>query len=76
MTEQELSVPVAEKPPVAARAPYNFVPLNEEVLFRYDDMRDLPPFGTSDPELKSGEIFLTLTADSPITRPIRKMHRL
>jgi len=67
VTEREPGVLRGEEnPPVAARAPYNFIPVSEEVLFRYDNAGQLPPFGMLDPQLKSGEIFLTLTAESPV----------
>lgn len=48
------------------RAPYNFVPFTNHVLHRYEDAAQLPPHDVIDPALKSGEIHVTMTADTPV----------
>lgn len=59
------------------RAPYNFVPFHargaqEEVrptarvLYRYDSTEELPRHDVIDPNLKTGEIHVTLTAETPV----------
>lgn len=52
--------------PIIARAPYNFVPFSDKVLLRYKQPEDIPAQDTVDPSLKSGEIHITLTAETPI----------
>ena len=47
-------------------APYNFIPFAERPLRRYDSPAELPSHGTWNPELLSGEIRLTITAQTPI----------
>lgn len=55
---------MAEKNQV--HAPYNFVPFSNRVLVRYEDMSELPPHDKIIPSLKTGEIHVTLTADTPV----------
>ena len=45
------------------RAPYNFVPVSSKIL-EYKD--DIPAHDAVDPELKTGEIHVTLTAETPV----------
>lgn len=45
------------------RAPYNFVPFSQKIL-EYTD--ELPAHDAVDSELKTGEIHVTLTADTPV----------
>ena len=47
-------------------APYNFVPFSEKVLLRYAGPEELPRHDQIDPALKSGEIHVTMTADTPV----------
>ncbi|MBR1496558.1 MAG: TIGR03986 family CRISPR-associated RAMP protein [Oscillospiraceae bacterium] len=47
-------------------APYNFVPFSEKLLLPYGDEKALPPHDVLDPELKTGEIDITLTAETPV----------
>ena len=42
------------------RAPYNFIPLSEKILLPYHSMEELPPHDRIDPELKTGEIHVTM----------------
>lgn len=49
-----------------AHAPYNFVPFTTNPLPRYDDFDELPPHDQWDPTLLSGEITVTLTAETPV----------
>lgn len=53
-----------EKCPV--RAPYNFVPFPEKgkKVLRYEET--LPPHDRLDPALKTGEIHITMTAETPV----------
>ena len=46
------------------RAPYNFVPFSKKVLEYNRDM--LPDHDQIDPTLKTGRIYVTLTADTPV----------
>ena len=48
------------------KAPYNFIPFSDQVICRYSRAEDLPGHDTLDPKLLSGEIHLTLTADTPV----------
>ena len=48
------------------RAPYNFVPFANKVLLRYAGPEELPRHDRMDPALKSGEIHVTMTADTPV----------
>ena len=47
-------------------APYNFVPFSEKVLLRYAGPEELPRHDQIDPALKSGDIHVTMTADTPV----------
>ena len=47
-------------------APYNFVPFSNKVLIRYASPDELPRHDCLTPDLKSGEIHVTLTADTPV----------
>lgn len=47
-------------------APYNFVPFSNRVMVRYQNPEELPPHDVWDPELKSGEIHVTLEAQTPV----------
>lgn len=49
-----------------ARAPYNFISLSEKILLPYKSMEELPPHDRLDPALKTGEIHVTMTADTPV----------
>ena len=48
------------------RAPYNFIPLSDKVLLPYDSVESLPAHDRIDPSLKSGEIHVTMVADTPV----------
>ena len=48
-------------------APYNFVPFPDQVLLRYQDVSELPRHDLQDPSLLSGEIEITVQADTPIS---------
>ena len=48
------------------RAPYNFIPLSEKILLPYHSMEELPPHDRIDPELKTGEIHVTMEAETPV----------
>ena len=48
------------------RTPYNFVPFSNKVLLRYASTEELPHHDRLDPSLKSGEIHVTMTADTPV----------
>ncbi len=52
--------------PNKARAPYNFVPFSNRILTRYASEDELPRHDRIDPELKSGEIHVTMIADTPV----------
>lgn len=45
------------------RAPYNFVPFSDKIL---EYKGDIPAHDSIDPELKTGEIHVTLTAQTPV----------
>ena len=48
-------------------APYNFVPFSNKILFPYPDgMDSLPGHDEIRPDLKTGEIQITLTAETPV----------
>jgi CRISPR-associated protein (TIGR03986 family) len=51
---------------VTTCAPYNFVPFSDKVLVRYERLEDLPRHDRWDPALKTGEIHITLTAQTPV----------
>lgn len=56
----------ASRPSVPVHAPYNFVPFSEKILFRYAGMEELPPHDRIDPALHTGEIHVTLRAETPV----------
>lgn len=47
-------------------APYNFVPFGKRILERYASLEELPPHNRLDPDLLSGELRVTLTAETPV----------
>ena len=47
-------------------APYNFVSFSNKLIKRYDTIQDLPPHDQIDPQLKTGEIHVSLEAQMPI----------
>jgi len=49
-----------------AKAPYNFVPFSGKILARYETVADLPRHDEIDPTLKTGEIHVTMTAQTPV----------
>lgn len=51
---------------VVTRAPYNFVPFSDTIITRYKSTADLPSHDEIDPNLKSGEIHITMTAQTEI----------
>lgn len=51
---------------VVTRAPYNFVPFSDIIITRYKSTADLPSHDEIDPNLKSGEIHITMTAETEI----------
>lgn len=56
-----------QKGPDTVYAPYNFVPFTERKPFlRYDDVSELPAHDALREELYTGEIRLTLTAETPV----------
>lgn len=48
------------------RAPYNFVPFSSKVLTPYESVRDLPRHDELRTDLKSGEIQVSLRAETPV----------
>lgn len=48
------------------RAPYNFVPFSKSVLIRYKNLEELPGHDVIDPDLKTGEIHITMEAETPV----------
>ena len=48
------------------RTPYNFVPFSNKVMRRYASHEELPPHDQLVSGLKSGEIHITMTADTPV----------
>lgn len=49
-----------------ARAPYNFVPFSNRILWRYENVQQLPRHDVLDAQLLTGEIQVTVTAQTPI----------
>ena len=47
-------------------APYNFVPFSGKVQLPYGTVEELPPHDRFDPERKTGEIQITMTAETPV----------
>lgn len=48
------------------RAPYNFVPIPSNPICRYEDPKELPPHDKLDSELLTGQIRITVKAETPI----------
>lgn len=48
------------------RAPYNFIPLSDKILLPYDSVESLPAHDRIDPSMKTGEICVTMVADTPV----------
>lgn len=48
------------------RAPYNFVPISNQIIWRYGDASQMPGHNVLDPHLLSGEIRVTATAETPL----------
>lgn len=48
------------------RAPYNFIPLSDKILLPYDSVESLPAHDRIDPSLKTGDICVTMVADTPV----------
>ena len=48
------------------RAPYNFVPFYHKIIWRYPNESVLPHHDVLNPELLSGEIQVTMTAQTPV----------
>lgn len=57
---------MAEEKKTPVRAPYNFVPFSSKVLVRYENAEQLPPHDRIDSALKTGEIHVTIKAETPI----------
>ena len=55
---------MSEKKPV--HAPYNFVPFSGKVQQPYESVTELPRHDCFDPQRKTGEICLTMTAETPV----------
>ena len=49
-----------------AYAPYNFVPFADCVLQRYEDTDELPDYEKIDPQLKTGELVVSIEAKMPV----------
>ena len=49
-----------------AYAPYNFVPFANKVIERYESPDDLPNWSKIDKSLKTGEIHITMKAETPV----------
>lgn len=47
-------------------APYNFVPFSGKVQLPYETVAELPRHDRFDPERKTGEIQITMTAETPV----------
>lgn len=47
-------------------APYNFVPFSSKVLIPYESVRDLPRHDELRTDLKSGEILVSVRAETPV----------
>ena len=46
--------------------PYNFIPFSNKFIERYSCVEELPGHDRIDPNLKSGEIHMTLRAETPV----------
>lgn len=58
--------PKKEKIRYPIRVPYNFIPFSETVIDRYRSPDELPPHNVQRPDLLSGEIRVSITAETPI----------
>ena len=59
--------PTTKKPQnVHIRAPYQFVPFSETILTAYQNEDELPEHDKIRPDLKTGEIKITLRAETPV----------
>ena len=52
--------------PKTVRAPYNFIPFSNKLLLPYASVSELPGHDGSTPGLLSGEIQVTMTAETPV----------
>ena len=51
----------------AAQAPYNFIPFSKKMpICRYSSIQELPAHNQIDPSLHTGQIQITLTAQTPV----------
>ena len=50
----------------AVHAPYNFIPFAENPWLPYSSIDDLPPHDRIDPKRRTGELHITLTAETPV----------
>lgn len=57
----------------AAHAPYNFVPFSEQVILRYQNAEELPRHDRIEPGLKTGEIHITITSETPVLVAFQKV---
>ena len=55
-------------------APYNFVPFSSEVQLPYETVGELPRHDRLDPERKTGEIRIAMTAETPVFLSDGKEH--
>jgi CRISPR-associated protein (TIGR03986 family) len=49
-----------------ARAPYNFVPIPNQIIWRYENAAEVPGHDVLDSQLLTGEIQVTVTAKTPL----------
>ena len=56
----------SNRTPSGIRAPYNFVPFSDTVLFPYANANELPSHEIINTELNTGEIHVVLTAETPV----------
>ena len=47
-------------------APYNFISFAESPWLPYQSIDDLPPHDRIDPQRRTGELHITLTAETPV----------
>ena len=47
-------------------APYNFIPFAENPWLPYSSIDELPPHDRIDPKRRTGELHITLTAETPV----------
>ena len=50
----------------AVHAPYNFIPFAENPWLPYSSIDELPPHDRIDPKRRTGELHITLTAETPV----------